>query len=60
MTRDTLSPLFPSPVISVTAFPVCIRMHVPSSCVLIQYDVLEILRSLLTEAPRVQARSAFA
>lgn len=46
--------------VSVTTLPVCIRMHVRSSCVPIKYHVLEILRSLLTDALRVQVQSTFA
>lgn len=63
MTRDySYSPprLSARTLFSVTAFPVCIRMHVQSSCVPIRYHVLEILRSLLTEVPRVQVQSPFA
>lgn len=60
LSRFLTSPVICSTLISATTPSVCIRMHVPSSCVPIRYDVLGILRALLTSVPRVQVQFPFA
>ena len=56
-----LSRVLPSPVtcstlISAPTLPVCIKMHVPSSCVPIRDNVLGTLSALLTHVPHVQVQ----
>lgn len=53
LSQFLISPVTCSTLTSATTPPVCIKMHVLSSCVPIRYDVLGILSALLTSVPHL-------